>query len=88
MLLFQRLLLNSCRVWLKQIPVYKGAEFTLLGEPSKGNGAHGKDALGDVTLPGVDPVDTELFQKEHAAVALTKLVSQSPGMYETYYHSS
>ena len=51
----------------------------MVGKVAKSDGFHGEDGLGDVVLPGVDPVDISLVQKEHASVAMTKLAAKSPG---------
>ena len=45
-------------------------------------GYHGHDGLGDVEIPGVDPVDMALLQKEHAAKAIVRIVQENAG----YFH--
>ena len=63
---------------MTQIPVYKGSDKTLLARDLK-TGYHGRDGLGDIQIEGVDPVDLKLLQKEHASLALVKLVNENPG---------
>merc|ERR1719419_1408629 len=63
------------------IPVYRGAANSLTGRAGVGDGFHGKDGLGDVFLPEVDPVDEGAIEREHAASALARLAAENPGEY-------
>lgn len=76
---------NVCRNVLRvlktcnrlQIPVYGGATRPLLGNSLHASNYHGVDGLGDVpdsTSPGPD-----LLQKEHAVLAMIRIVNDYPG---------
>lgn len=58
------------------IPVYKGASRSLLVTPPIDD-YYGKDGLGDFVYPD-PPNPSEYLKKEHAALALIRLVSQYP----------
>ncbi|XP_075069069.1 nucleoside hydrolase-like isoform X2 [Mixophyes fleayi] len=59
------------------IPVYRGASKSILGESMHASDFHGKDGLGDV--PDPDAPGLEHIQKEHAVDAMKRLVSKYPG---------
>ena len=60
--------------------MYSGCATNFIGVESPMTGYHGKDGHGDIEIQGIDPVDMSLLQKEHAASAIVKLVSDNPGM--------
>ncbi len=62
---------------LFQIPVYKGADKSLIGSQGDSTFYHGKDGLGDA--PDAEPVDESLIKPEHAVTALLSLASKHRG---------
>ncbi|CAI5772127.1 IU_nuc_hydro domain-containing protein [Podarcis lilfordi] len=60
-----------------EIPVYPGASSPILGGPVEGADYHGKDGLGDVPDPNAPGL--ELLQKEHAVLAMLRIVNERPG---------
>ncbi|XP_040281164.1 pyrimidine-specific ribonucleoside hydrolase RihA-like isoform X2 [Bufo bufo] len=66
--------LNTCH--RLQIPVYKGAARSLLGNSLHASGYHGVDGLGDV--PDSTSPDLDLLQKEHAVLAMIRMVNEYP----------
>lgn len=64
----------------RKIPVYKGARTALLGRESSRkiheDGYHGSDGLGDAFK---DKPDLSKLRKEHAVIALHRIVSENPG---------
>lgn len=60
-----------------EIPVYQGASAPLLGGPVEGSLFHGRDGLGDVPDPNAPGL--EHLQKEHAVIAMLRLVNEKPG---------
>ena len=75
------LLLKICswihRSILKQVPVYRGAEKSLVGTQGDSSFYHGKDGLGDV--PDPDPVDEALIMSEHAVTAMLSMSKKYKG---------
>ena len=65
--------------------MYKGCALSMIGTNPPGDGYHGDDALGDVVLEGIDPVDITLLKDGHAAIAINQLVTKYPGMCEYIY---
>ncbi|VDI65702.1 uridine nucleosidase [Mytilus galloprovincialis] len=59
------------------IPVYKGAEKSILGEGERASHYHGNDGLGDAQ--NHEPVDITMIKMEHAVNALLRLVNENPG---------
>ncbi|XP_076108857.1 nucleoside hydrolase-like [Mytilus galloprovincialis] len=59
------------------IPVYKGAEKSILGEGERASHYHGNDGLGDAQ--NHEPVDITMIKTEHAVNALLQLVNENPG---------
>lgn len=64
--------LNVCN--RKEIPVFRGASASLLGDPVPSFLHFGEDGLGDVLDSG--DVELSLLQKEHAAAALIRIASE------------
>ncbi|XP_044728308.1 uncharacterized protein C1683.06c-like [Chrysoperla carnea] len=60
-----------------EIPVYAGANTTILDTPTHGAYYYGHDGLGDFEF--ADPPDVGLIKSEHAVTALTRLVRENPG---------
>ncbi|KAM4796455.1 nucleoside hydrolase-like [Rhinophrynus dorsalis] len=60
-----------------EIPVYRGASKSLLGQCLHASFYHGKDGLGDVPDPEAPSLD--LMQKEHAVMAMIRIASEHPG---------
>ena len=60
-----------------QIPVYKGAERSLIGTQGDSSFYHGKDGLGDV--PDQDPTDETLIKTEHAVTAMISVANKYKG---------
>lgn len=58
------------------IPVYRGASRSWMGNPSPETGFHGLDGMGDTESW---PVDTSLIKDEPAANAMVRLVNENPG---------
>uniref|UniRef100_A0A8C0ILT0 Inosine/uridine-preferring nucleoside hydrolase domain-containing protein n=1 Tax=Chelonoidis abingdonii TaxID=106734 RepID=A0A8C0ILT0_CHEAB len=65
-----------------EIPVYQGASAPLLGGPVEGAMYHGRDGLGDVPVPNAPRLD--YLQKEHAVIAMLRIVNEKPG--QEFYH--
>ncbi|XP_068750044.1 nucleoside hydrolase-like [Montipora capricornis] len=59
------------------IPVYKGATCSMLGEFTPASHFHGHDGLGDAE--GIPHPDMSLLKSEHAVNALIRLVNEHPG---------
>lgn len=59
------------------IPVYKGATCSMLGELTPASHFHGHDGLGDAE--GIPYPDMSLLKSEHAVNALIRLVNEYPG---------
>ncbi|KAM4689330.1 nucleoside hydrolase-like [Discoglossus pictus] len=59
------------------IPVYRGASTSILGDNRHASYFHGVDGLGDV--PDPEAPGLEFIQKEHAVNALKRLASKHPG---------
>ncbi|XP_047227240.1 inosine-uridine preferring nucleoside hydrolase isoform X2 [Girardinichthys multiradiatus] len=60
-----------------EIPVFKGADRSILGNRLKAGTFHGKDGLGDApdaNMPGLDQL-----QKESAVSAIIRIVNENPG---------
>ena len=60
--------------------MYKGIDKSLIGwsnSSDEGQRYHGSDGLGD--CPDDNPPSSDLLQKEHATIALLRLVNQHPG---------
>ncbi|KAG8586532.1 hypothetical protein GDO81_005407 [Engystomops pustulosus] len=76
---------NVCRNVLRvlkicnklQIPVFRGASRPLLGKSLHASCYHGVDGLGDV--PDSTAPDLDLLQKEHAVLAMMRIVNEYPG---------
>ncbi|KAG9492231.1 hypothetical protein GDO78_000640 [Eleutherodactylus coqui] len=76
---------NVCRNVLRvlkvcnrlQIPVYGGAARSLLGNCLHASHYHGVDGLGDV--PDPSSPDLDFLQKEHAVLAMIRIVNENPG---------
>ena len=64
-----------------QIPVYKGAEVSLLGTQGDSSFYHGLDGFGDVE--DLDPPDMSLVKQEHAVTAMISLANKFKGMCNT-----
>ena len=62
---------------LKQVPVYKGAEKSLVGTQGDSSFYHGKDGLGDV--PDPEPVNEALIMSEHAVAAMLSMSKKYKG---------
>ncbi|XP_018418659.1 PREDICTED: inosine-uridine preferring nucleoside hydrolase-like [Nanorana parkeri] len=60
-----------------EIPVYSGASRPLLGKNIHASDYHGVDGLGDV--PDLAFPSLEALNKEHAALAMLRIVSEHPG---------
>ncbi|KAM9173608.1 LOW QUALITY PROTEIN: inosine-uridine preferring nucleoside hydrolase-like [Pangshura tecta] len=60
-----------------EIQVYQDASAPLLGGPVKGAMYHGRDGLGDV--PVVNDPGLDHLQKEHAVIAMLRIVNEKPG---------
>uniref|UniRef100_A0A8D0GR27 Inosine/uridine-preferring nucleoside hydrolase domain-containing protein n=1 Tax=Sphenodon punctatus TaxID=8508 RepID=A0A8D0GR27_SPHPU len=60
-----------------EIPVYPGASGPMLGGPALGTFYHGEDGLGDVPCPDAPGLDR--LEKEHAVVAMLRIVNEQPG---------
>ncbi|XP_075445181.1 nucleoside hydrolase-like isoform X2 [Ascaphus truei] len=58
------------------IPVYRGASTSILGDRRNASYFHGVDGLGDV--PDLDAPGVECIQKEHAVDAMRRLACQYP----------
>ncbi|XP_060573668.1 uncharacterized protein LOC132731491 isoform X4 [Ruditapes philippinarum] len=61
----------------KSVPVYKGANISLVDEGIEATHYHGNDGLGDANLD--IEVSLDKIQKEHAVSALLRLVNEYPG---------
>jgi purine nucleosidase len=61
----------------KEVPVYRGAEYPLLGTVIHAEEFHGSDGLGDAGIP--EPQGRA--EPEHAVFALVKMVAENPGRY-------
>ncbi|KAL5016066.1 hypothetical protein ScPMuIL_005655 [Solemya velum] len=59
------------------VPVYRGACKSILGEHLGAPFYHGEDGLGDVLKS--NDVDTSIIQSEHAVTAMLRLVGENPG---------
>ncbi|XP_060573667.1 nucleoside hydrolase-like isoform X3 [Ruditapes philippinarum] len=59
------------------VPVYKGANISLVDEGIEATHYHGNDGLGDANLD--IEVSLDKIQKEHAVSALLRLVNEYPG---------
>ncbi|XP_073208961.1 inosine-uridine preferring nucleoside hydrolase-like isoform X2 [Lepidochelys kempii] len=71
-------LAEGCRARRRRhIPVYQGASTPLLGGPVEWALYHGRDGLGDVPDPNAPGLDH--LQKEHAVIAMLRIVSEKPG---------
>ncbi|KAM4046738.1 inosine-uridine preferring nucleoside hydrolase-like [Anomaloglossus baeobatrachus] len=76
---------NVCRNVLRvlrtcnklQIPVYRGATRPLLSKSVHASFYHGVDGLGDA--PDSTPPDLDLLQKEHAVLAMIRIINDYPG---------
>ncbi|XP_067266251.1 inosine-uridine preferring nucleoside hydrolase-like isoform X2 [Chanodichthys erythropterus] len=60
-----------------EIPVFRGATNSLLGQTVGAGDFHGKDGLGDA--PDPEAPGLELVQKEIAASAMIRIVNENPG---------
>lgn len=68
-----------------QIPVFRGAVKSLLGQITGAGDFHGKDGLGDAPDPNAPGLD--LIQAEGAVSAMIRIISENPGevcMIETF----
>ncbi|XP_061580146.1 inosine-uridine preferring nucleoside hydrolase isoform X2 [Cololabis saira] len=76
---------NVCRNTLRvlqacnrlEIPVFKGASKSILGESINAGHFHGEDGLGDA--PDPDAPGLELVQEEGAVAAMIRIVNENPG---------
>ncbi|RXN28025.1 inosine-uridine preferring nucleoside hydrolase-like protein [Labeo rohita] len=60
-----------------EIPVFRGATKSLLGQTISAGDFHGKDGLGDAPHPDAPGLD--LVQKEGAVSAMIRIVNENPG---------
>ncbi|KAI7808990.1 inosine-uridine preferring nucleoside hydrolase [Triplophysa rosa] len=60
-----------------EIPVFRGAVKSLLGQTSSAGEFHGKDGLGDAPDPNAPGLD--LIQAEGAVSAMIRIVNENPG---------
>nr|XP_046259136.1 inosine-uridine preferring nucleoside hydrolase isoform X2 [Scatophagus argus] len=60
-----------------EVPVFKGADKPILGNCINAGKFHGEDGLGDAPDPNAPSLD--LIQKEHAVLALIRIVNENPG---------
>ncbi|XP_015225093.1 PREDICTED: inosine-uridine preferring nucleoside hydrolase-like, partial [Cyprinodon variegatus] len=59
------------------IPVFKGADRSILGNMLNAGEFHGKDGLGDAPDPNAPGLDQ--LQKESAVSAIIRIVNENPG---------
>ncbi|XP_062910558.1 nucleoside hydrolase-like [Mobula hypostoma] len=67
--------LKACK--RTDIPVFRGASSSLLGQSFDSSEYHGKDGLGDVPDPNAPGL--ELLQSEHAVTAMVRIVTEHAG---------
>lgn len=61
----------------KKVPVYRGAEYPLLGPAIHAEDYHGSDGLGDAGIPKPEVQ----IEPEHAVFALVRMAAENPGRY-------
>ncbi len=61
----------------RHVPVYRGAERPLINDVNYAEDVHGADGLGDCNIPEAQGQ----IEREHAALALTRMAAERPGHY-------